>query len=121
MIQQPPKTEGLTISINTAITTAAFSMAEFVGGFVIVPSAWTAANIGFKICDTYDGTYVIARDETGVPIQISSITTNASYAYQIPTDLFGAIWVKLWSKNTTAATITDTNQGAERSLTVILK
>lgn len=120
MSEQPVNKIVLTIANGEALT-AAFPMHEWVSGLVIVPAAWTDANIGFKICDTQSGTFVALKDETGSPVQISSITTNASYAYKIPTAIFPATWVKLWSKSTTAATVTDTNQGAERSLTVQLK
>jgi hypothetical protein len=120
MIQQPPTTLTLTIANNEALSTA-FNVDDWIGGLVVVPSAWTDANIGFKVAESSDGTYVILCTDAGVPIQISGITTNASKAYKIPTDIFPARWVKLWSKNTTAATTTDNNQGAARTLKVVLK
>jgi len=120
MVQQPPTTVKTSIASSAAIS-GAIDMRPFVGGMVIIPSAWTDANLGFQVCDTIDGTYVIAKDETGVPFQVSSITTDASYAYEIPTEMFKCHYVKLWSKSTTAATVTDTNQGAARALTVMLK
>lgn len=122
MIQQPPKTTRVTfdVSVDDDLTEA-FDMGEHMGGFVVVPTAWDDANIGFKICPTYDGTYVIAKDDTGVPIQISGIVVDASYYYQIPTDLFGATWCKLWSKHKTAATVSNVAQTADRAMIVVLK
>jgi hypothetical protein len=110
-----------TIAINTAVATTAFDMSKKIGGMVITPTAWTAANIGFYVCDTLAGTYVIAKDKTGVPIQISTVATGAAGAYAIPTEIFTAKFVKVWSKNATAATETDINQAAERVLKVMLK
>ena len=109
------------ISINTAVATAGFDMSNYIGGMVITPTAWTAANIGFYVCDTLAGTYVIAKDEYGIPIQITAVATGAAGAYAIPAQIFTAKFVKLWSKNTTAATETDINQAAERALKVMLK
>lgn len=112
--------ESLTIAQGAAISDA-YDFRRFIGGHVIVPGTWTAANIGFKVCDTIDGTYVTACDKTGAPIQISGVATGASKSYKIPDDLFPAAFVKLWSKDLTAATETDNNQAGARALKVILK
>ena len=93
---------------------------QFAGGLVVVPATWTDANIGFQVSDEELGTYVIARDNDG-PIQIKSVATAATRAYEVPPTLFAAPYVKLWSKSSTDATETDTNQGAERTMKVILK
>jgi hypothetical protein len=119
-VTSPTKVVSLTIASGAAVSQA-FPLMDFIGGKIIVPSEWTDANIGFKVCDSQDGTFVIACKDDGTPIQISGVTTNASKAYKIPNELFPAHHVKLWSKSTTAATTTDTNQGAARSLTVMLK
>ena len=114
--------ETRTVSATMAVAiTEAISMEHWIGGQVVVPSAWTAANIGFKVCDTADGTFVILKDDVGTPIQISNITTDASYAYSLPTEIFKARYMKLWSKSATAGTVTDANQAASRSLSVYLK
>lgn len=109
------------IAINTAVAALPFDMSNYIGGMVITPTAWTAANIGFYVCDTVDGTYVIAKDKNGIPIQISTVATGAAGAYAIPVEIFSAKFVKLWSKNTTAATETDVNQAAARILRVMIK
>jgi len=120
-VEQPPKLVVTSIASGAA-TSGAIDMRHWVMGMVLVPSAWTAANIGFQVCDTEDGTFVAVKDDTGTPVQISSVTTDASFWYQFPSpDLFAGYFVKLWSKSTTAATVTDTNQGAARALKVLLK
>ena len=116
----PQGTVSLTIASGAAISNA-FNMTTYVAGMVITPGTWTAANIGFKVCDTVDGTYVIAKDKDGVPIQIGTVATGAADAYAIPFEIFSAAYVKVWSKNATAATETDINQAGERVLKVMLK
>ena len=110
----------LTIANNEALT-AEFDMTPFAGGLVIVPGTWTAANIGFKVSPTSGGTFVTLVDYLGSPVQVSGVATGTSKAYQMPDELFAAGFVKLWSKSTTIATETDTNQGGARTLTVVLK
>ena len=109
------------IALGEAVSSTAFDMSNYIGGMVITPTAWTAANIGFYVCDTLAGTYVIAKDKTGVPIQISTVATGAAGGYAIPTDIFTVKFVKLWSKSTTAGTETSVNQDAARILRIMLK
>jgi hypothetical protein len=102
-----------------AAESQAFSLADFVGdaGLVGTPAAWTAAGLGFKVCDTFAGTYSPLRDESGSLVQVSGIITNAAGYYKLPDALRGAQYVKLWSQ--TAGS--DTNQDAARSLVVTVK
>ncbi|MHA1962153.1 MAG: hypothetical protein ACW99U_18265 [Candidatus Thorarchaeota archaeon] len=106
---------------NGTAESSVINMSQYAGGLVITPSAWSSANIGFKVSATISGTYYILRTDAGVPVQISTIKTDGARAYKMPDDVFVCHWVKLWSKNTTAATETDVNQGAARALTVLLK
>jgi hypothetical protein len=110
----------LTIAQGAALSEA-YDYRRFFGGHVMAPATWTAANIGFQICDTVDGTFVIACDKTGVPIQISGIDTGVAKSYAIPTELFPVAFVKLWSKDVTAATTTSNNQAGARAMKVLLK
>lgn len=112
--------QSLTIAQGAALSEA-FDMRRYVGGQVYVPGTWTAANIGFHVCDTVDGTYTIALDKAGAPIQIGTVNTGRAGWYSIPTDLFPTGFVKLWSKNSTAATETDINQAGARAMKVMLK
>ena len=122
MFQQPPIALTATIADGAAIS-GAFRLHEYYGGIVTVPAAWVAANMGFQVCDTEDGTYSILREPgTNQPVQIENMSTSAIRSYKIPNDIFPALWVKLWSKSATAATETDVNQtGGPLSITVMLK
>jgi hypothetical protein len=106
---------------NGEAESEALNMGEMAGGYVHFPAAWTDANLGFKVSPTEDGDYVPLLDDLGSPLQISGIVTDESLAYALPDGLYSASYFKLWSKSTTIATQTDTNQGAERSLTIVLK
>ena len=112
------KTETVTIIINTAISSAA-NKTGFTRGYVVVPAAWTAAAMGFKVSDD-NSTFTILRTSEGVPVQINTILTNGSRAYDIPDEVMAAKFVQLWSKHATAATETDINQTAARTLYVVL-
>ena len=107
----------LTIAINTA-ESEAVSLVDFVGdaGLVMVP-AWTAASLGFKVCDTPGGTFAALRDEYGALVEVTGIQTAAAGWYKLPAGLRGARYVKLWSE--TAGS--DTNQAAARSMAISVK
>jgi hypothetical protein len=109
------------IAASTALSTGVIDTAEFAGGMILVPSLWTAANIGFKVCESKDGSFHILRDEFGAPVEIGSIKTDGARWYALPGALFAARYFKVWSKSSTAGAETDTNQAAERSLVVLLK
>lgn len=110
----------LTIADGAALSSAV-DMSIYSGGYVDIATSWTAANMGFKVCDTATGTFVILRDEAGNPVQISGIVVDAAGAYALPAQVFGCLWVKLWSKSSTAATVTDTNQSGVATLRLVLK
>ncbi len=108
------------IAANIAINTAELSvigMADFSGGLLQTPAAWTAGSIAFKVCDTPDGTFVPLRDKTAALVEITDVVANAAAAYPLPDELFGALDFKIWSETNGS----DTNQAAARSLTVTLK
>jgi len=107
--------KSLTIANGEAVTEA-FEMANHAGGIVLMPAAWTAASIGFQISTTAGGTFYPLYDSDGSLVEISSPAVDN--AYSIPAEVFGAAWVKLWSQDGAAS---DTNQGAERTIGVILK
>jgi hypothetical protein len=116
-LTRTPSPVAASIPINTAISTV-ICMADYSGGSVITPAAWTAANIGFKVCDTGAGTFVPLRDQTGNLVQITGVQASEADAYPLPDELFGCLYFELWSCTAAGA---DTNQGAARSLTVVLK
>lgn len=111
--ERQSKRAALTIASSAALSTAF----HFAGGLglVLMPAAWTAANIGFKVCDTEGGTYLpLYQDDGSTLVEIAS--PAADTAYTLPAELAGATWVKLWSQDGAGS---DTNQAAERSLTVV--
>jgi hypothetical protein len=105
------------IAISTAISDAVDNRLA-AGGSVIIPAVWTAANLGFKVCDTVGGTYVPLRDQSGALVQITGLQTGEAGSYTLPDDLFGHAFFKLWS--CTSAGV-DTNQAAARTFVVVQK
>jgi len=110
--------ETLTIA-NGASLSSELDMTGMVGGLVIIPSAWTAADVGFSTSEKAGGTFVDVQDETGSRVKISGIATAASMAYDIPAEVFGCRYVKLESIDT--STEAAVNQAAARSIIVTLK
>jgi len=112
----------VTVTIaDGAATSEAIYMVPWAGGYVLIANSWTAANLGFQVAEGAAGTYSILRDEAGSPVQISGIKTDGGRAYALPPELFGALYFKAWSKSTTAATETDTNQSGDINLTFVFK
>lgn len=107
----------LTIA-NGAAVSGAFDMSDYVMGEVHIPNEWTDANIGFKSSTTESGTYLPVYDADGAIVEITNIGTATARAYTLPAEVATCKWVKLWSQDGSAG---DTNQGAARSLTVVIK
>lgn len=82
---------------------------------VYIP-AWTSASLGFKVCDTVDGTYAPLRNEAGALIEVTGIQTAAPGWYKLPLELLAAPFFKLWSETSGS----NTNQGAERVCKIAL-
>lgn len=108
----------LTIASGTA-ESEAFTLVDALGnvGMVKTPAAWTAATIGFKVSDSFGGTYAPLRDPTGNLVAVSGVITNAAGWYRLPYELAGAFYVKLWSMNAGS----DVNQEADRALVIVAK
>lgn len=118
IITRTPFTALATI-LNGAAISNSIPMANFSGGSLIFPAAWTAAAAAFKVCSTPAGTFVPLRDQSGVIVEITNIVINAAAAYPLPDELFGCLFFQVWSETPGAGT--DANQGANRILTVVLK
>jgi hypothetical protein len=101
---------------NGAALSDAIDVRDFVYFIVHMPSAWTAASLGFQVATSPGATYAPLYDDDGNLVQIDS--PAATKAYSAPAALGGAHFLKLWSQNGTA---TNTNQAAERSLVLELK
>jgi hypothetical protein len=109
----------IAVILNGAAISNAISMADFSGGLLIFPAAWTAAAAAFKVCSTPGGTFVPLRDQSGAIVEITNIQTAAAGAYPLPDELFGSMYFQVWSENAGAGT--DAAQGADRSIGVVLK
>jgi hypothetical protein len=105
----------VTIASGAALSDA-IDMRDFVYLSVALPSAWTAASIGFYVASSLGGTFQPLYDDDGNLAQIDS--PAASKTYSAPAALGGGHFLKLWSQNGSG---TNTNQAAERSLVVHLK
>lgn len=102
----------LTIASGANLTEA-FDFRQLAGGQVIIPASFEG-DIGFKVCNTIDGTFVILLDEEEELVQIVATPERAAF---IPAKVFPAAFVKLWSQNAGS----DQNQSADRALVVMAK
>ena len=100
--------------LNGAALSQAISMADYALGSIILPAAWTAASISFKVCDSNGGTFVPLKVAAGT---ICEITVAASGAYPLPAELLSCAYFKVWSETSGS----DVTQGADRILTLMLK
>lgn len=120
-VKRSSKTQQVTIPSGAALSDP-FDFREWTGLIVHMPDTWTAAYVGFQVASEVDGTYVPLNDEDAAAVLIGDAAGPtqpvADEAYAAPTDLFPARFVKLWSTDGAGL---DTNQAAERVLTLDLK
>lgn len=84
---------------------------------IVMPAAWTAANITFAVSTTTGGTFVPLYDESGSEVT-SVVAASGAYAQDANAGkLFGIRYIKLRS-GTNASAVTQT---AARTLTLLLK
>jgi hypothetical protein len=93
----------------------ALDMSPFAAGTVDVPSAWTAAGLGFYHCATVDGTFQPLMDHTDTLVEIAALTVSESF--ELPPEIFSCRFIKLWSQTSASGV----NQGADRTLALSLK
>jgi hypothetical protein len=91
------------------------SFREFGYGIVHMPAAWTAANIGFQVSSTLDGTFLPLYDDAGALVEIASPAVDQ--AMRIPVEVMAARFVRLWSQTGGSGT----NQAAARALIIDMK
>lgn len=102
----------VTIAIDANVSDA-IDFRQVAGAQVIIPASFQG-DIGFKVCDTEDGAFVILLDEDGAIVEIDVTAARAQF---FPPKVFPAQYVKLWSQNAGS----DQNQSAARSLVVMAK
>lgn len=86
-----------------------------IAGILHMPSGWTAADIGFLVSPTVDGTFSPLYDILGNLVVFT--TPAVDTANVLPGELAGSLYVKLWS-NTAGA---NEAQGADRAFLLDLK
>jgi hypothetical protein len=110
----------LTANIANA---AALSQALDVGAAravgVIVPAAWTAADLTFAVCDTAGGTFVPLFDDTGTEVRIVGPAVNT--ARSLSPTAAAALGAWRFVKFRSGTNAVPVNQGAARALAVVLK
>lgn len=110
-----------TVSVATAtipISTALSDVIDFRGvSFmqIVMPAAWTAADLGFYVSATRDGTFGMLQDSGATRIECTGVAVNLRM--QCPNTIAGSAFLKLWSQNAGV----DANQAAERAIQIILK
>lgn len=85
---------------------------------IIIPGAWTAANLTFQVSPTSGGTYVDLYDDAGNEVTV----TVGGASRGIGVDLLAGVLAQ-WRfiKLRSGTTGTPVNQAAERTLTLVLK
>ena len=115
-------TSKVTVTIaNAAATSSSFKLAGQRIAAIVVPSAWTAADITFEIAEPA-GTWVKVVDQAGALVKMTGVATAASECQLLPEIADRMVahgLIRLASTNT--ASEADINQGAARSLVVILE
>ena len=97
---------------NGASVSSAVDIRGFTSGVIIIPSAITASLLRFQVSS--DGTTFTDVDVSGTVI---AKTLAASAHITIPTEVFGALYMKVATYITTTPTV----QAAARVLTFVLK
>lgn len=109
------RTASIVITSGTAISER-FDLRDVAGIIIHMPDAWTAASIGFQVCEDETGLYLPLYDDSDLIVEITSADANKAYA--APADIFAARYVRLWSQDGAGA---DTNQVASRTFNISLK
>lgn len=107
--------EPVVISSGTATSTAVDTRG-ISSITVLMPSAWTTANLGFKVGGYESGTFYPLHDDDGALIDIGGVDVDE--AYTVPAAVTRHPFVKLWSHQ--SGNSTDTNQAATRTIYLIL-
>lgn len=83
---------------------------------LIMPAAWDAASIGFKAASASGGTFVPLYNASGILVSVTVSTSR--FVILNAADFAAMQFFKLWSQNGAG---TDTNQTADRSITIITR
>lgn len=112
--------DGLTITVVTT-GDGAIDMTGVSWMSIIFPAVWTAADLACFACATRDGTYVPMREEDGTLLSLTGIATGAANSQFVPGKVpAGGPFVKFRSIAVGTDPTVAANQGADRTLTVVL-
>lgn len=109
-----------TIPLNQAVSSG-ITLATYRprGLSVLIPSAWTAADLGIDA--SFDNvTYYPVKDEFGALLRVSTIVTDAAALYVIPAKVWNVLsadYIRFRSLG--VGLTTNANQGAARELTAV--
>lgn len=91
--------------------TSAFSFRDYRLMSIQIPSAWTAANLTFKVSDTQDGTFSDLYDSDGNQVVVTAAASQTvAVTGAEATALSSCLWVKI---------ATTAGQAADRTLVVM--
>ena len=114
--------------VATIASSAAESDAIDLGGAVTMslewPTAWTAADLTFMASLTLAGTYRPMYDDAGVEVKIASAnlpTADASGRFICNDDILRKVCQHRFIKLVSGVDGAQVNQGAERTITLVLK
>lgn len=112
--------DGAVVTVTTT-GDGAIDLTGVAWGSVIMPVAWTAANLAFFACGTRDGTYVPMRDEAGAALMITGIATATADSYYIPGKVnAGGPWTKCRSVTVGTDPTSAVLQAADRTIVVVV-
>lgn len=110
-------------AVRTAVIANAASLSAEVDleGFKLIaiemPAAWTAANLTFQASSVTGGTFANVHDDAGVEVAVTAAASRVIGLDATLPDLTAIRFLKIRS-GTSGVPV---NQGAERTLTLILK
>jgi hypothetical protein len=103
---------------NNASLSAAVDIGPMRSIGIIMPAAWTAADLTFQVCDTLGGTYVNLYDASGTEVDIA-VTTSKAYTLSAAMTRLIAPWRYLKVRSGTAGV--PVAQGGARSIVIVGK
>lgn len=96
----------------------AVNFQAFAGGMIITPLTLNANTVlGFMVAEREEGPYYLLYDEYGQLVYIP-VSVAASRAYILPTALFGACFIKVFTCTTAGVAV---NQTGNKGFTLMLK
>lgn len=106
----PPRvSRDVTIASGTQVSTDEYVSGEVLVG-IVMPDAWTDANLTFEVSHDWGETWHPVYTQTGVQVKVSGLVPNAFHS--VPTvPLMGISNIRL---------VSSVNQEADRTLTLIL-